>query len=519
MTEKTLRLHITPFSQDLAQSVLLKQPSIAAESVSYHTLESIPGHSYGYIELPTMEAEKLKKKLDGSILKGKKLRVELARPQKRGFGPEKDKEDSNLVEEQKPRSSKRRRDLGSELHGHLLTSERKVKRGWTEPKKGKPVGLLKRDAPDAVASKYTDKPECIFRARVPPNKNINLSGRTRDEKSRSSKRRVNGTAVHEFEKSVTQPSFIRKETGIGNTGVAAEYIDGKGWVDKDGNLLEEQSKRQVRSRSGLEKLQLAHGLPTSEISTIAPTSFSSQQDCGKATLGDRNQPEDASATTLRDETLVGKAKAITVDVDEETSSSGTSGFSSGSVSGSEGDIELEPEPATADTAHADQVKDTSETDLPSAAVHPLEALFKRPDRAASQTNRKRPLEIKTTFNFFEPDEEQAMPQTPFTARDLQTRGLRSAAPTPDTAVPTRRFFADSVSPSDETGNEDEANLQMPSGGTVLREEFKHKEGESEFAQWFWEHRGENNRAWKKRRREALKDKRQKENRQKGGRTG
>lgn len=42
------------------------------------------------------------------------------------------------------------------------------------------------------------------------------------------------------------------------------------------------------------------------------------------------------------------------------------------------------------------------------------------------------------------------------------------------------------------------------------------EGESEFRKWFWEKRGDINRAWKKRRREALKAKRVVENRKVGG---
>jgi hypothetical protein len=36
--------------------------------------------------------------------------------------------------------------------------------------------------------------------------------------------------------------------------------------------------------------------------------------------------------------------------------------------------------------------------------------------------------------------------------------------------------------------------------------------ESEFRKWFYEHRGENNRAWKKKRKEAKKQQRQRENR-------
>ena len=39
-----------------------------------------------------------------------------------------------------------------------------------------------------------------------------------------------------------------------------------------------------------------------------------------------------------------------------------------------------------------------------------------------------------------------------------------------------------------------------------------KKEESTFRKWFYEHRGDNNRAWKKKRREAKKVQRQRENR-------
>jgi len=39
--------------------------------------------------------------------------------------------------------------------------------------------------------------------------------------------------------------------------------------------------------------------------------------------------------------------------------------------------------------------------------------------------------------------------------------------------------------------------------------------ESDFAKWFWEHRGETNRAWKRRKREAVKEKRKGDNKRRG----
>ena len=46
---------------------------------------------------------------------------------------------------------------------------------------------------------------------------------------------------------------------------------------------------------------------------------------------------------------------------------------------------------------------------------------------------------------------------------------------------------------------------------------KGEKEESEFSKWFWEHRGETNRAWKRRKREAAKEKRQKENKERSKR--
>jgi hypothetical protein len=44
-----------------------------------------------------------------------------------------------------------------------------------------------------------------------------------------------------------------------------------------------------------------------------------------------------------------------------------------------------------------------------------------------------------------------------------------------------------------------------------------KEAESDFQKWFYEHRGETNRAWKKRRKVAAKETRQRENRKRADR--
>ena len=161
----------------------------------------------------------------------------------------------------------------------------------------------------------------------------------------------------------------------------------------------------------------------------------------------------------------------------------------------------------------------------------MEALYKRAPSTTAEDGSKHSLApIKTSFSFFNPedvDEEEDelasvpthLPQTPHTKQDLEWRALRSAAPTPDTAGPGKRFrFAmDGAGHNDEEESDDDIDDEMLDnttgtiGGARTTADGEVKE-ESEFRKWFYEHRGENNRAWKKKRKEAKKQQRQRENR-------
>lgn len=441
-----------------------------------------------------MEAEKLKKKLNGSILKGKKLKVENARPQKRGFVPE-DASDSvdAASEPQRTTRSKRTRLM---VEGRELSPDRSVKRGWTEPEKG--ARSKSKMGDKAVKSKYTDQKECLFRTQIPPNKE-DLAGSTkkkqrrREGKDKDKKDKENGAVVHEFEKSVNYPGFIKPKSSTSGTGLTTEFVEGKGWVDQEGSLVEE-APRSRRKKPSQKTLASASSRSDGDISQGQAEEDS--ENAGNASFT-HSPDSDAVIPTLEDP-LPSSIPIITTTESEST-----------------------------ETAKAIPAE-TAES-----APHPLETLFKRPKQAASQT--KRPLEIKTAFNFFEPDHSEpgAVPQTPFTTRDLHQRGLRSAAPTPDTALPTRRFFPESSSPEGDApdrrtqsrsasydGNGKAPPTSAPSTADQDRDKDGNgKAGESEFAEWFYQHRGENNRAWKKQRREAKKEKRQEENRVRGRRRG
>src|SRR5436190_20310329 len=77
------RLHISPLDPSLLETILPPPVRLLATDISLHRIQTFPENSYGFVSLPAMEAEKLMKKLNGSILKGKKIKVQEARPGKK----------------------------------------------------------------------------------------------------------------------------------------------------------------------------------------------------------------------------------------------------------------------------------------------------------------------------------------------------------------------------------------------------------------------------------------------------
>ncbi|KAF5009536.1 hypothetical protein FDECE_4248, partial [Fusarium decemcellulare] len=162
-------------------------------------------------------------------------------------------------------------------------------------------------------------------------------------------------------------------------------------------------------------------------------------------------------------------------------------------------------------------------------VHPLEALYKRPkpDNTTATSTTKTPAQEPQPFSFFgggddddddiEEDDTAGpttiatpAPMTPFTRQDFEWRNTRSAAPTPDTAHPSRmrNFWVD-----------DEEDTDMAEALQEADQEFDEEETEaaappqssSDFQAWFWDNRRELNRSWMKRRKTAAKEKRHREN--------
>ncbi|KAL4888103.1 hypothetical protein BDV59DRAFT_189278 [Aspergillus ambiguus] len=514
-SDTTKRLHITPFTPDLLPAVLPGNLRSSATEISYHHIPTFPENDYGYVTLPAMDAEKVKKKLNGSILKGRKFKVDNARPPKR----QREEHAEDPVPDHKPpkekKQKKKSKDEYSVFEGYELPPDRQVKRGWTESttslkerrkeeKKRKEKGDKKSKS--QAKSKYTEKSECLFRTKVPANRS---SVDEKNEKTHKKKKKpAQESVVHEFEKTISHPSFVR--SGNDGTQPTSTFEEGKGWVDASGNVKEEVNSRVKGDQHHPGKVPGAKEKRKS-------VEVDSKTRKSKAKV---ESPEE-SAEESEDWTSSSGESSSDDSASDSESEAAVSSRSSDESDGSSSDEEEEevlktPNKQTAVKGGGPSLdEDTTGTNNgPPTEVHPLEALFKRP--ATDDATQNAEPEANAQFSFFgqgdiEESEEEAEkvvePHTPFTKRDLQARGLRSAAPTPDTSMVGRTIKWNTDGDSMEV-DDSYANTPVPKGASPAKEE-------SEFTKWFWENRGDNNRAWKKRRRDVAKEQRQRDNRSKG----
>ncbi|KHO01660.1 uncharacterized protein MAM_00661 [Metarhizium album ARSEF 1941] len=520
------RLHITPLDHELVKIVIPASVLPGARNMSFHTLETFPEKRYGFVDLPEVEAEKLRKKLHGATLKGCKVRIEKARPEKRAEPA------GDADAESRRRKVKSKDDLGSTmkrkrdhnvLQGFVLEG-RKVKRGWTEPADAKRRNRKSKDKPAQhqdqekrrrQKSTYTEQDECLLKTRLPPNAVRNLPV-TDAYKKKKKKGNIREVTVHEFEKTTKFPGFLKNTAPEMNGKPAAEFVQGKGWVDEDGNVVETVKqieppattpKREKSSKEETSAQERADGDDTSSSGTSsaeAEERQGSSSDGSEAAEAEQEHSESSGEDdTSSDDSSAGETETpASIPTNKREDTRPVSSSSSRSLS-----IKIPPPPAT-----------------PSASkVHPLEALYKRA-RPAEAAAAQEPQ----PFSFFgsggggddadedDIDDEAApvsVPMTPYTRQDFEWRKVRSAAPTPDTAHPSRsKNFLSSQeddadvdhAAEDEQGEDgDEAGGGAPSQGRA---------GSSDFQTWFWENRRDLNKSWMGRRKSAAKEKRHKENR-------
>lgn len=513
MLAQTIRLHVSPLTPDSLTAVLRPPLGDHATDISFHTLVTFSEKSYGFVTLPIEDAERLKKRLHGSVLRGMKMRVEEARPKTslemdylKVDGMEKKREKKGTKSKTASPSDERA------LPGFELEAGRKVRRGWTEPeggtrkesKKSKDTTVNKNDKDTHKPASISGKEECLFKTQLPPNKREGAkTTKESDGKGKKRKRgKSNGDAVvHEFTKTEKHATFLRDKIDKPHSKTATEFVDGKGWVDTEGNVVDEgpakRTRRASRAKADAElpkpsKVDLNDG--DDDTSSSGNSSSEDAESEEEEELHAIKPNGDTSSEALKPK---GLGISSTVERLSITRSSAT------------------PPPPLADIPIPT---------LKSPEPHPLESLFKRPSAAASQTPKEKPtLEVSTSFTFDiegqDTESRLGIPQTPFTQLDIRQRRERSAAPTPDTAAPGKTFgnvwgkpgSSDIASGEDDEVEEDQA--------TMLRDMKKSppKEGEeSEWAKRYYEQRGEDNRNWKQRKREGTEEKKQSNNRKRKG---
>ncbi|KAI0601186.1 hypothetical protein F4775DRAFT_543094 [Biscogniauxia sp. FL1348] len=596
------RLHITPLDQSLLDIVIPSSVLPHARNISYHTVETFPEKRYGFVDLPITHAEKLKKKLNGAVLKGVKMRIEKARPEsipepEPQSQPAADADEDDVKARKEKKNSKKRKREEGVIPGVEL-EDRRVKRGWTtseqemiekkrkkskeskeskidkkpreetrdrkdkKDKKGKKDKKRQRD----IKSKYTDAPECLFKTKLPdpvatttPTTTTRSSKRALedDDSDHKKKKRKSGreVVIHEFEKTVKYPSFLKSKDDKVNP-EAVTFEDGVGWVDSKGDVVEPlvSNRRATRSAKAVSSKSKQAELPpvvdddeddeTSSSGTSSDDEDVAEEDSDQEAESSDREPHKTGMTSP-----VRKLK-----VDTQATSSPTSAAKPESArpksSGSMNSLTIKIPPVT---PAADK-------------VHPLEALYKRPKGDTDASNGAG--QESKPFSFFNGDDDdhdddieedggaatapatQQPPMTPYTKQDFEFRNIRSAAPTPDTAHPSRSFSfwsrqetVDEESEKDEDEEEeedggngngnDEAEEQdddddddddMTMDNTATPQDTPTRSNKhappvpvSDFQKHFWENRGELNRKWRKRRREASKEKRYRENRSRAAR--
>ncbi|KAK1251726.1 hypothetical protein MKX07_007205 [Trichoderma sp. CBMAI-0711] len=606
-----VRLHISPLDAELVKVVIPAAVLPSARNISYHTLETFPERRYGFVDLPAEDAEKLRRKLNGTTLKGCKMRVEKARPETR---IEPTGAEDAVVELKRKKSkddkdkSKKRKREPDVLEGVAL-HDRHVKRGWTEPpttnkrknRKDKESKDKEKEKKKRPKSKYTEGEECLLKTKLPPNTIKNLTPEELEHKKRSKKKGSSSrqVVIHEFEKTTKFPSFLKTSTTTDRK-PAAEFVEGKGWVDEEGNLVEEVKEKEKEKEKKKKLPQRPKKAPPPKKAPVESDDDDSTSSSGTSSEGTSSEDEDESEAESEADTKsrvekeskkeeaaevpsVVVTKAAAEDEKEEDDDSDTS--SDDTTDSDESDDEEEEQ----DTKQKDQSsKATDQATPPSSSktpaskstpkstkplaikipppetptnsntkVHPLEALYKRPKPDGNSNNdpTSAPKEAEP-FSFFgaaddeDIDEEtpsgtaaasaapaNLAPMTPFTRQDFEWRNVRSAAPTPDTAHPSRaqRFWGASPDEDEDVEMEDDV-------ANALREDYYPDDGEenqgqededddddddddegemnpaqgrqsatTDFQKWFWENRRDLNRSWMTRRKTAAKEKRHREN--------
>lgn len=544
------RLHITPLDPQVLKVIVPSAVLPNIRGLSYHSVQTFPDKPYGFVELPTADALKIKNKLNGAVLKGTKIRIEPARPVKMPTPA-----DDAIVQDvgaiqaraksKKVKKDKKRKRDALEVTAVELEEGRKVKRGWTvtpddaksmkkkDKEKGKGKDKKEKEGGDSkgpskkekkkrreAESLYTERPECLVKTLLPPNKRDPVDSDSGKGKKKAKRGQRQGVLVHEFERNTKFATFLRTTSDPGPEQAATTFVNGQGWVDEKGAVVEgvKTTRPTAFPRMLVERPNASPKLVTEDdtsSNSSDDTPSDDESDIEVDTSSSKRPRPDLKHTSLGEE-----KKSVSSDIVRPKSSSSVRSLT----------INIPPvTPSSGD-------------------VHPLEALYRRHNQDEIAASQGAATSEPFTFGNLGDDvgddgnaapggldggvavENESPcrklgsqpPMTPFTKQDLDWRNVRSAAPTPDTAHPSRvskLWFPgegdDALGDLEEDNEEDGSDTQgAPPGhrsGDDQNPDGASNSAPADFQKIFWERRAELNRSWKKRRRMSAKEKRYRAN--------
>ncbi|KAH0281996.1 hypothetical protein KCU62_g9967, partial [Aureobasidium sp. EXF-3399] len=384
-----VRLHISPFNQTLYQNIIPASIQPNATNISYHTVQTFPERGFGFVELPRADADKLRKKLNGATLRGQKMAIQEAKPEKRRRH---DKDDDAAEVEKQPRKKAKKEKSSNkkdkEITGFELPDDRQVKRGWTEEpskhnkdKKEKSSKSDKTDKKDKTPkrekSKYSSKQEVLFKQKLPEAVLMAQKADGKDKKHKNSKQPRDIAIIHEFEKNKPVPSFLRSSISS-STPATADFVPGMGWVDAEGNVIEEvqvKPKREVRLASMVDT-------PVEiRIKPAAPKQPAMHKDitAGAKSLGYHSSSDESSDVSSESNEETSDDSDDDDDDEDEVNETEQEEIAEEIQEGAE-EIAAPALPSQQDepsTSSLDPMETSPKPTTPPRDIHPLEALFKK----------------------------------------------------------------------------------------------------------------------------------------------
>ncbi|RPB20680.1 hypothetical protein L211DRAFT_498501 [Terfezia boudieri ATCC MYA-4762] len=450
----TARIHITPLTPTLFPSLLPRSlfdnTANYPPPVSYHTLEALPDKSYGYVDLSPQLAQKLISRLNGTVFRGVKVSVQIARPRTWIPPPETSAERNNTHqsttaeheidqgEGRIPEKKKLKKEDGV-YPGIEIPDGRWVKRAWTKVPITGTMGKHKdKKDKNGAREEARKKGSLLFQTTLPPtiptpvvtdpktlkklekkrkraiavaeaaaiadfssSDNGGLESeegrkikRKKVKKARKMKLPQDKTVIKEFTSNTKFPGFLKVSQldPSNKQGKVKQFLEGVGWVDGEGQLVDNSPMKKAVEKRRYVLGSGSEGVEVELRKAMDGRGQETKEDVkGRSSNGDDEEMEDAHEHIM-ETVLENSTHSIARESHEQVGKFNVSAASSSSEAENESESEV-----VEDKNRHEEVRPTKIQVTPRAP--PLKLSI--PTDSISEANKPHPLEaiFKPTANF------------------------------------------------------------------------------------------------------------------------